>query len=47
MLVTDPELHEVTTAAYVADPVCRHFGASEDLDDSAHGGAGAAESRAE
>ena len=45
MLVTDPELRELTAAGYVADPVCRHFSADEDLDDTAHGG-DAAESRA-
>lgn len=33
MLVTDPELREVTAAGYVADPVCRHFSAGDDLED--------------
>lgn len=46
MLVTDPELREVTAVGYVADPVCRHFSVEQDLDDSAHGGDSAAESRA-
>lgn len=33
MLVTDPELHELTAAGYVADPVCRHFSADEEHED--------------